>query len=490
LNASLSGSMAEPRGRLEFSATRLEPPALELDRESPFPSLEGVHLVIEADDAGLRVGDVRFSVEGNWITGRGLVPWPVVGKFRDERMFEWRKTEFRIASAPLPLSIAARIFPTHLSADGQTSLRLSHLPDKGFAGSFWLHNASLRPIAPLGPIRDIDGQARLEGYKIEVPQFVGHLGGRPIEISGTADMSEQGRFAYGFHVESTRVPLVRQQGLVLRASMDVRVDKKNGAPAHVSGKVDFGQSFFVSDLTSILTTGSVASPENRPPYFSVGTEPLASWTLDVGLKGDEFMRVDTPFYKGTLSADVNLEGTLGEPRIVGQVASSSGRVIFPFGTMPLEVLEVSLTKDNPYDPVVIARGSTRVYGHDVRMDVSGSGSDPRLMFNSDPPLPSHEIFLMLTTGQMPRSADTFTTSERAQRLAMFIGQNLVRRFGIGGTTVEGEDRLIVRSGEEFSREGGETIHVQYHLDGRWSVVGEKDRFSAYNAGIQFRIINK
>jgi hypothetical protein len=342
----------------------------------------------------------------------------------------------------------------------------------------------------LGPIRDIDGQARLEGYKIEVPQFVGHLGGRPIEISGTADMSEQGRFAYGFHVESTRVPLVRQQGLVLRASMDVRVDKKNGAPAHVSGKVDFGQSFFVSDLTSILTTGSVASPENRPPYFSVGTEPLASWTLDVGLKGDEFMRVDTPFYKGTLSADVNLEGTLGEPRIVGQVASSSGRVIFPFGTMPLEVLEVSLTKDNPYDPVVIARGSTRVYGHDVRMDVSGSGSDPRLMFNSDPPLPSHEIFLMLTTGQMPRSADTFTTSERAQRLAMFIGQNLVRRFGIGGTTVEGEDRLIVRSGEEFSREGGETIHVQYHLDGRWSVVGEKDRFSAYNAGIQFRIINK
>ena len=167
-----------------------------------------------------------------------------------------------------------------------------------------------------------------------------------------------------------------------------------------------------------------------------------------------------------------------------------GRVIFPFGTMPLDVLEVSLTKDNPYDPVLIARGSTRVYGHDVRLEVGGTGSDPRLMFNSDPPLPSHEVLLMLTTGQMPRTSDAFTTSERAQRLAMFIGQNLVRRFGIGGTTVEGEDRLVVRSGAEFSREGGETIHVQYHLDDRWSVVGEKDRFSAYNGGIQFRIINK
>jgi hypothetical protein len=239
-----------------------------------------------------------------------------------------------------------------------------------------------------------------------------------------------------------------------------------------------------------LTNGSVASPENRPPYFSVKTQPLARWTLDVRMHGDNFMRVDTPFYKGTLSADLNLDGTLAEPRLTGLVSSTSGRVIFPFGAMPLDALEISLTRDNPYDPRLLARGSTRVYGYDVRLDLSGFGSDPRLFFNSDPPLPSHDIFLMLTTGQIPDSEHAFTTSERAQRLAMFVGQNIVRKFGIGGSTVDGEDRLVVRSGEEFSRDGGETVFVQYHLDGRWSIVGEKDRFNAYNGGIQFRLINK
>jgi translocation and assembly module TamB len=124
------------------------------------------------------------------------------------------------------------------------------------------------------------------------------------------------------------------------------------------------------------------------------------------------------------------------------------------------------------------------------MEASGPASEPRLLFTSDPPLTSHQVFLMLTTGAVPDEDHTIGASDRASRLAMFLGRNLAAGLGLGGTGTGGDARLSIRSGEDFSREGRETVTVQYDLDGRWSVVGEYDRFDAYNGGIKFRLINR
>jgi translocation and assembly module TamB len=97
---------------------------------------------------------------------------------------------------------------------------------------------------------------------------------------------------------------------------------------------------------------------------------------------------------------------------------------------------------------------------------------------------------MLTTGAVPDEDHAIGTSGRASRLAMYLGRNLVAGLGIGGTGTGGDERLSIRSGENFSREGRETITVQYDLDGRWSVVGEYDRFDAYNGGLKFRLIKR
>jgi translocation and assembly module TamB len=222
----------------------------------------------------------------------------------------------------------------------------------------------------------------------------------------------------------------------------------------------------------------------------VRDKPFADWTLDVTLQGEDFLRIENPFFTGTISADLRLDGTLREPRALGRLSSSRGSIIFPFGRLRVEQLEVSLTEQNPYVPALFATAATRIYGYDVRLEATGNAGEPRLLFTSDPPLSSQEVFLMLSTGEMPDATHAFTTNERAQRLALFVGRNLASSLGIGGGGADGEERLIVRSGEDFSREGGETLYVQYNLDGRWSIVAEKDRFDAYNGGIKFRVIDR
>jgi hypothetical protein len=95
---------------------------------------------------------------------------------------------------------------------------------------------------------------------------------------------------------------------------------------------------------------------------------------------------------------------------------------------------------------------------------------------------------MLSSGAVPGDSNAIATTDRARRMAFFLGRNIAS--GLGLNSGGGNDRLVVRSGEDFTRSGGETIYVQYDLDGQWSVVGEYDRFDAYNGGLKFRIINR
>ena len=121
------------------------------------------------------------------------------------------------------------------------------------------------------------------------------------------------------------------------------------------------------------------------------------------------------------------------------------------------------------------------------MEVSGTANEPQVAFHSTPPLSQEEIVLMLTAGELPRREVAFTAGEKAGRLALFFGKDLLTRFGADEDKTE---RLSIRSGESVSEEGNLTYSLEYRLSDRWSVFGEYDRFNAVNAGLKFRIYSK
>jgi len=483
----LGGSLAAPRGEVQFSADTLRPPPTGLASGGALPALSGLQMKMVADDAGLAITESMVAIDHRWITLTGRADWEVWSRWRESGSLDWRRAAFALASDPLPIAIASRIFPTELAPAGEVSIRVEHEPGEGLSGRVWLHGAASRPIGPLGSIRDITSELEFSGYVVKLTHLDGQLGGQPMTITGEADLSEPGGTEFGLQVRSSRVPLVRRAGLIIRTELDLELKQGRTGPARVTGQVDFGPSLFSADLVELMP-GGVDSPERRPPYFSVEEQPFADWELDVAAHGEAFLRLTTPFYKDVLSTDFRLAGTLGEPRVEGWVWGTGGVVVFPFGRIPVEQVLVTLARDNPYEPRLIVSGAGRVMGYDIRMEVSGPASEPRLLFTSDPPLTSQQVFLMLTTGAVPDEARTIGTSDRASRLAMFLGRNLAAGLGIGGGV--GDERLSIRSGEDFTREGRETIQVQYDFDGRWSVIGEYDRFDAYNGGIKFRLINR
>jgi translocation and assembly module TamB len=149
--------------------------------------------------------------------------------------------------------------------------------------------------------------------------------------------------------------------------------------------------------------------------------------------------------------------------------------------------QASLTSDQPYEPQLFATASSRVYGYNIKMEVSGTASAPFISFSSTPPLTSERILLMLAAGEVPSDELSLSPEKKMGGFALYLGKDIIARW-LGNE--ETADRLTIRSGEDVSQEGNSTYYIEYKLTEDWSVIGQYDRFSALNAGLKWRIFSR
>lgn len=288
---------------------------------------------------------------------------------------------------------------------------------------------------------------------------------------------------YEFKLHGTNIPLARSPELLLRGNFDVSLRGESNAPPLLAGTVTLHNGLFVQHASSRVWSRP-KRPALRPPYFSVTNEPLASWRMDLAVVGDRFLRVRTPVFSGLLSANTQLRGTLNQPVLTGDLRTDSGQIVFPFGGLVLNQGYASFSGNDPLGPTLQINASGRNYRYEIGLEVKGPAETAAVTFSSTPPLTSEQILLMLTAGELPRTEFGFSTTSRAGQVVTFLGMDLYSQvFGSN----RGEDRLIVRSGEDISEEGQVTYSVEYRLTERWSIVGEYDQYNQFNGDLKWRI---
>jgi translocation and assembly module TamB len=400
-------------------------------------------------------------------------------------MPDWQEASAELNVDSAEIAAFTSYLPLLLAPQGRIDLNL-RLESGSLDGRLELHDAATRPVPPMGPLRAIEARMQFSEQEAEIEEFRAELGGQPVRMDGTVTFAGTGLPEFNLKLQGTNVPLARQPGLVLRSDLDLRVARANGEPALISGALGLRHSLFLQDITA-LKPGGLAEPSRRPPYFSVDQDPFSTWRLDLKITGQEFLRVRSPLFKGSISANLELRGTLEEPSALGEVRIDEGQIQFPFATLAVDQGTINLSSDNPYEPQLFITASGRNYGYEIRMEIEGSASEPSVVFSSNPPLNSEDIVLMLTAGEVPTSEFTFSNQQKASRLAMFFGRNPLTRLGADEATAE---RLSIRSGEHISETGKLTYHLEYELTDRWSLVGEYDRFNALNAGLKWRVYSK
>ena len=389
------------------------------------------------------------------------------------------------------LAAFTSLFPQLLSPQGELDVKVDLQPGARLEGNVVIRGARTRALPAVGPIRGIDVNLKIHENTARLESATVNIGGATVVAEGQADLREMNwrQLAippFKFILRGTNVPLARQPESIIRSDLALTLAKTNDSPALLSGTARLRDSYYLQELSE-LVSGRVASPSRRPPYFSIEPEPLADWRLAVHVTGERFLKVRSTIFNGEASANLNLQGTLKEPVAIGDVRIDSGYVRFPFASLKVQQGFVTLSSQDPYRPQVLVTAAAKQYGYDIKLDVSGPADAPVLQFTSTPPLSSEQILLMVTAGELPREERSLSTQQRAQTLALFVGRDLLAKLGFGD---DKEQRLTIHSGEQLSEQGRPTYNVEYGLTDRWSLVGEYDRFNAYNAGFKWRIYSK
>jgi translocation and assembly module TamB len=353
-------------------------------------------------------------------------------------------------------------------------------------GQLTLRGASTRFLNPIGALRDIQADITLSGHDATVHRLEGFLGGRPISLVGDLGWQPSGDHRLDLHLTGNDLSIVRDPEFFLRSDLDLHLRKDFGEPAILSGDLGLQRSLLFRDFNTLVGFDR-ERPQQRPPYFSVPQAPFGDWRLDVQVRGERFLRVVSPAFRGEVSAGIQLLGTLRTPFAVGAVRVDEGKVLFPFGMVELENGRVDLSREDPYRPFLDFRGVGQNFGYTITVDLTGPIDAPNLTMQSIPPLTTQQILLMLSAGQVPRSDFGYSTTDKATRVGFYVGKEFVNRFVGDSSTSE---RLSFRSGKHITDDGRPTVSLEYRLTDRLSVFGEYNRFRDVNSGLRYKVLSK
>jgi translocation and assembly module TamB len=458
--------------------------------EGEVPSIGNLALKLQVMPEMARLEALTFAVSNQPVALTGQIPLPEgfwSSLPRKPQFPDWRTATGHLQIDGAQVAALTPFLSGLLAPVGVLNADVSLLPNGQLDGELRIDGVNTRPLENVGAIRDIEVVCRLEGRQGRF-RSAGFIGGELAVANGLVDLSaerwhQDDRLPpFQIQITGSNVPLTRRSEAILRADLNVAVTNVPKQTPVISGAVRMRNSFYLQELAA-LVPGDVASPSRRPPYFHTEQKPFADWRLALAITGDNFLKVRTPLFQGEVSADVQLQGTLQDPVAVGEVKISSGAVRLPFANLPITQGYVTLSSDNPYQPQLFVTAAARVFGYDVKMDVTGPADHPVVQLSSTPPLSSEQILLMVMAGEVPRSDFTLSSQQRAQRVALFFGRNVLSDLGLLGDA----NRLTIRSGENVSEGGDPTYTVEYQLTDDWAIVGEYDRFNDYNLMLQWRV---
>jgi translocation and assembly module TamB len=483
-SAQVTGPWQNMSATLQLAVTRVARPTT-VPPDPSLLTLENVSATLRLNAAEIVLENLSGLLGGQPIRAGGRLRRPADGwpALRHDLLLVARENaELDLSLPETDLTSWARDLTATFLTKGTIAAELHLRPGTGSFGWVRLKNTSTRPIPPLGAIQDVSAELQLDNDTLVLPAVEGRIGGQPVRLHGRITAPFSAAPAGELALTGTNIPLVRQKGLLVRADLDLQLTANAGRPPKIGGQVRLRDSLLFADIRGLA--GSGAPHAGRAPYFEVEEKPFRDWTLAVQIAGDRFLRVRSPVFHGVASAHFKLGGTLGDPRALGDAVIDEGYITLPYVTFRVQQGRAELSLAHEFDPQLSIRGTARSLGYDLRMEVTGAASAPRMTFTSSPALDARDALLLVLTGVAPRQEITYTTQQRATQIGSYLGSRILA--GMHPDPADTPTFNLI-SGEKISRQGRQTYRFEYETGTRWSLLGEYDEFDEYNADLKWKL---
>jgi translocation and assembly module TamB len=276
LTANVEGTWAAPKGQVTVQIQRIELSGL----EHPLPSVENLDFLAVMDRATARVSRFNFDVEKQPVRITGEIPlgesfWSSLG--HESRLPDWHEATAHLNIDHAQVAAFTSLLPEILSAEGTATADISLERGANLRGEFSITNARTHALESVGPIRNIQVLARLDGQTVRLENASGEIGGQRVKIDGSMELNEQiwrtnGVPLFQVRVVGTNVPLARNPSVLLRADLDLAVTNSGVVIPVVYGTVKLRDSLFLADLQTLVPERT-SSARKRPPYSASKSNP-------------------------------------------------------------------------------------------------------------------------------------------------------------------------------------------------------------------------
>ena len=358
-----------------------------------------------------------------------------------------------------------------------------------------LEDGSLK-IAGLPRLESATGRIAVTDRRIEVERLEAEMGAGFVRLSGSAQSDGAPLWTLpddtrvDVTLEGKEALLVRGGGVKLRGDAALRL---TGTPAEllVGGTFTVTSGKFVRRQTLLPDLRARGGATGSTDFVPFRIPPPLGERLrfDVRVETDEPFEIATHVFDSSLNGSLRLLGPGVQPYFQGSISGTGGKLRLPGATLEVQSVLISASESHPLSPELRVRAEGRRHGVRVSLQVRGRYPDFEVQLSSVPNLTRDDILVLLSTGVLPDRLRDASPQERAQLLASYLAGELVALYYGSDSTERGKgfaDRFEIEYGSEISKNGLESVVVEFTLLDFLALRAERDVYEDYNMGIVLR----
>ena len=222
----------------------------------------------------------------------------------------------------------------------------------------------------------------------------------------------------------------------------------------------------------------------------VKVAPFQDWTVAVRVHTKDPFLISSNLLESSITADLNLTGTLGRPNPIGIVEIQKGEMSLPFSKINVETGRIVFDQATGFNGALEFKARGKADRYQISIYLYDRVLSPQYVLTSIPPLPSEDIMTLLATGT---TRDELTGGDpgsmAAGKAAGLLFKNLQKKSNEadGDPTLLDllEDRTELELGRVNQETGEQTFGGKIRLWKQLFFVGDVDAQSDYRALLKY-----
>ncbi|HZW60660.1 MAG TPA: translocation/assembly module TamB domain-containing protein [Candidatus Babeliales bacterium] len=206
--------------------------------------------------------------------------------------------------------------------------------------------------------------------------------------------------------------------------------------------------------------------------------PASDVDCEISVQSQAPIFVKTPFLETYAKVNLYAQHELLAPSISGSIELTSGTMSFPYKPLHITRGFLYFVPQQATDPIVELVAKNNIKKYNITMNISGSVSNPHIMFESSPPLSEEQIISLLLLGSQEESLNAIMPALIMQNITNLVfgndqsSLNLDRYFK---SLLQPLKRVhVMPSFNDQTGRGGLRGIIEVDVNDHWRVLAEKN----------------